>query len=278
MSKKLPIFKSTAGYSKFEAAYDTALQLWRVPHEGLDLKTRFGSTHINVCGPSDGYPLVLLHGAGLSSVVWYPNISELSAQYRVYAVDCIGDAGKSVVDRLLKKRSDYADWLREVFDGLGIKQAYLLGHSYGGWLALNMALTYPQRVGRLILLAPAASLFPLSFMTMLFLKLGEVNIRPPARSIFNMLKSKGTVLEEAFIHHMEMINRYCRPVTISPDVYSDDELRQIYMPTLLLIGAIDKIYNPQKAMRRARQLIPNITGEIIQGLGHILFMVIYWLD
>jgi pimeloyl-ACP methyl ester carboxylesterase len=57
-----------------------------------------------------------------------------------------------------------------------------------------------------------------------------------------------------------------------PDVYKDDELRQITMPTLLLIGAEDKIYNPKKAIQRAQQLMPNLTGEIIPNLGHILFM------
>jgi pimeloyl-ACP methyl ester carboxylesterase len=204
--------------------------------------------------------------------VWYPNIAELNTEFRVYAVDTIGDAGKSMANRLLTKRADYAHWLQDVFDGLGLEQVNLLGHSYGGWMALNMALTHSHRVRRLVLLAPGATLCPLSFLTMLFFKLGELNIRPSARSTFNMMKAKGTVLKDAFIHHMEMVNRYCKPAIIYPDVYTDNELRQISMPTLLLLGANDKIYNPRKAMQRAKRLMPNLTGEIIPGLGHILFM------
>ena len=132
MKKKLPIFTTPEGRAKYMAAYEAMFALWKVPHDSIDVKTGYGSTHINVSGPDDGYPLVLLHAAGLSSTVWFANIAELSTNHRVYAVDVIGDAGKSVADRLMKKRTDYAKWLREVFDGLNIERGYLLGHSYGG--------------------------------------------------------------------------------------------------------------------------------------------------
>jgi pimeloyl-ACP methyl ester carboxylesterase len=173
--------------------------LWKVPFDSIDVKTRYGSTHINVCGPGDGPPLVLLHAAGLSSTAWFANIAELSAHHRVYAVDVIGDAGKSIAECLLEKRTDYADWLKAVFDGLNIDRDYLLGHSYGGWLALNMALAYPDRLRKIVLLAPAASIYPMSFLTKLGLRLSELKILPPARSVFKMIASKGTVFEETFM-------------------------------------------------------------------------------
>lgn len=90
-----------------------------------------------------------------------------------------------------------------------------------------------------------------------------------------MLKAaaaKGTVLEEIFIHLMEEVTRSCSPATIYPTVYTDVELKQIDLPALLLIGAGDKIYNPQKAVDRAQRLMPNLNAEIIPEAGHLLIM------
>ena len=86
MKKRLPIFTKPEGRAKYMAAYDAMFSLWKVPHDSIDVKTSYGSTHINVSGPIDGYPLVLLHGAGLSSTVWFANIANLTANHRIYAV------------------------------------------------------------------------------------------------------------------------------------------------------------------------------------------------
>jgi pimeloyl-ACP methyl ester carboxylesterase len=272
MKKKLPIFTTAENRTNYLAAYEAMFNLWSVPHESIEVKTVYGSTHINVSGPGDGYPLVLLHGAGLTSTVWFANIAALSAHHRVYAVDIIGDAGKSVADRLLEERTDYAHWLRGVFDGLNIEKGDLLGHSYGGWLTLNMALSCPERLRKIVLLAPAASFRPLSFITKLFLYLGEFKIHPPAKRFLKVAAAKGTVLEETFIQHQEMILRYCRSACMYPTVYTDTELKQIGHPALLLIGARDKIYNPQKAIQRAQRWMPNLRAEIIPNAGHLLIM------
>lgn len=272
MKKRLPVIKTPEDRTKYLEAYEAVFSLWNVPHETIEIKTRYGSTHINACGPSKGYPLVLLHGAGLSSNVWFANITELSARYRVYAVDVIGDAGKSVATCLMNKTEDYADWLKEILDQLDIEKVYIVGHSYGGWLSLNMALCYPERLSKMVLLAPAASLLPLSPITRLILYLAEYKISPPARSVLKVAAAPGTKLEEAFVHHMEMVNRYCSPVTMFPTVFSNAELKRVNLPTLLLIGTREKIYNPSRAIERARRLMPKLTTEIIQAAGHLLIM------
>ncbi|MBW2409935.1 MAG: alpha/beta hydrolase [Deltaproteobacteria bacterium] len=272
MKKKLPIFATSEGRAKYMAAYEAMFSLWKVPHDSMDVKTSYGSTHINVTGPADGNPLVVLHAAGLSSTVWFANIAELSAHHRVFAVDVIGDAGKSVANRLLDKRTDYAKWLKEVFDGLKIERCQLVGHSYGGWLTLNMALAYPERLHKIVLLAPAASFRSFGFITKLMFFLGEFKIHPPAKSVLKAAAAKGTVLEETFIHLMEEVTRYCRSAIMYPTVFTDQELKQIDLPTLLLIGAGEKIYNAQKSIQRAQQWMPGLTAEIIPDAGHLLIM------
>ena len=126
MKKRLPIYTTSDGRAKYMAAYEAMFSLWKVPHDAIDIKTSYGSSHINVSGYSDGHPLVLLHGAGLSSTSWFANIAELSADHRVYAVDGIGDAGKSIAECLMEKRLDYAEIIPNAGHTLNMEQPEII--------------------------------------------------------------------------------------------------------------------------------------------------------
>ena len=148
-------FRTPEGEAEYIDAYNATLALWPVPFDSQEVNTRCGLTHIIVSGPTGAPPLFLLHGMNLSATMWFPNVAGLAQRYRVYAVDTIGSASRSVASRPLKKRAEFADWLDDVCDELGIACTHMVGHSHGGWIALNYALSAPERVKRLILLAPA---------------------------------------------------------------------------------------------------------------------------
>ena len=270
MFEKKSIFTSPEGEEAYLAAYEAMFDLWPVAHEGIDVETRFGRTHINASGPEDASPLLLLHAAGFSSTAWYANIGALSRNHRAYVVDIIGDAEKSRINQRLRSWEDHADWLNDVLDGLSIERADIIGHSQGGWMAMALALKYPQKVNKLVLLAPAASIHPFAWFVKLSLALAGRMIRPSARSQLKIAAAKGAILEDRLVHMMEMVTKHCLPATMVPAVYSDDELKSIDLPTLLLIGDQEKIYNSKKAMQRASQLMPDVTAEIIANASHLL--------
>ena len=145
------MFKKPEYQARFFAAYETVLDLWPVPVESITIPTRFGTTHVNICGPADAPPLVLLTGQGASSMIWYPNVATLSHAYRLYAPDIIGDIGKSVLTRPKLSVVDYAPWLNEVFDELHLERPHLVGLSFGGFIALKLA---PDVTSRTTLAAP----------------------------------------------------------------------------------------------------------------------------
>ena len=111
-------FKTREGEASYLAAYDAALKLWPVPCDERDIPTRFGTTHVLVSGPKDAPPLVLLHGYMATSAMWSVNIADFSRDYRVYAVDVMGQPGKSVPDEPVRNAADYAVWLTATLDGL----------------------------------------------------------------------------------------------------------------------------------------------------------------
>lgn len=71
-------FGTTAQGAEFYRAYDAVLGSWPVPVDAQDVPTAFGSTRVNVCGPTAGRPIILMFGAGATSTVWFANAAALS--------------------------------------------------------------------------------------------------------------------------------------------------------------------------------------------------------
>jgi pimeloyl-ACP methyl ester carboxylesterase len=264
------MFKTRAGQARYFAAYDAALAVWPVSVESLDVHTRFGDTHVNACGRVGAPPLVLLPGIAISSTMWYANVADLSRNLRVYAVDTIGDKGKSVCTRSLRTRADFADWMRDLFTGLRLQRAHIAGLSYGGFLALDFTLSAPECVTKLILLAPAACLLP--FTPRFYLRFLAATVLPGRLLPVSVRRwlcalpagSGARPVVDQFLVATDFRGDY----NVSPRVYGDAELRRIAAPTLVLIGEREVIYDPRAALRRAADLIPDCQAALVPGAGH----------
>jgi pimeloyl-ACP methyl ester carboxylesterase len=269
-----PLFRSAEGEAAYLEAYRTLLLRWPVEPESIYVPTRFGQTHVLVAGPADAPPLVLLHAVSVSSAAWFLNAGPLSQRLRIYAVDAIGDCGRSRMASVPSDRAAYADWLDDVFTGLGLTRASLLGHSYGGFLAINFSILRPQKVARLVLLAPAAGIHPIQPFLRFMLKhpRGIPFFRPSARQTLKMQAHRGYEPHPDFVHLMEMVAAHCNVVTIFPQVYTPQELGRIEAPTLLLVGEEEKLYPAKKAVARAERFIPNLTARLVPKAGHTLNM------
>jgi pimeloyl-ACP methyl ester carboxylesterase len=97
--------------------------------------------------------LVLIHGITSNSATWDRVLPRLAQSYTVLAPDLLGH-GRS--DKL---RDDYslgahANTVRDLLDALGYRCATIIGHSLGGGVAMQLAYQYPERVERLVLVAP----------------------------------------------------------------------------------------------------------------------------
>lgn len=105
--------------------------------------------------------LILLHGLGSSAESWQMNIIPLSEKFHVIAPDQVG-FGKSDKPFLKYRVSTYVDFLDKFMSELKIEKAHLVGNSLGGWIAALMALKYPERVEKLVLV-DAAGILPEKF-------------------------------------------------------------------------------------------------------------------
>jgi pimeloyl-ACP methyl ester carboxylesterase len=275
-SRNSSAFKTPEGEAAYLAAYDAAMKLWPVPYEEVDIPSRFGMTHVVACGPKDAPPLVLLHGYMATSTMWSPNVADFSKDYRVYAIDVMGQPGKSLPKEPVRNAADYAAWLTASLDGLHVDRISLVGMSYGAWLALNFAVAAPERVQRLVLLSPGGGFIPVARQ---FSLRGMLMVFVPTRFTVNFLMrwlgfkhspsatSAGPVLELMYLgmKHFRIPRETLR---VMPTLFSDHQLQAMRVPTLLLMGDHEVICDPATALARARRLFPDIQGELVPRSSH----------
>ncbi len=272
MAEPISVFKSPTGEEKNTAAYDCALSQWPVPYEELDVPTQFGATHLIASGPTGAKPVLLLHGQDSCAISWIDNVAALSQVFRIYALDTPGDIGKSKPTHLPDSREAYASWLLDVLDQLQIEKANLVGLSYGGFLAANFALAFPERVNRIVLLAPGIPNF--GPPTLQWANYGMPMLLLPSRftvrRFINGASMKGYSKDDPVHEQMIVGMMHLRKVSFMRPVFADEEFKRMSVPVLLLIGDHEIMYEPRKALGCAARLIPGLQAELIPDAGHIL--------
>jgi pimeloyl-ACP methyl ester carboxylesterase len=101
----------------------------------------------------EGPALLLLHGLGCDHTTWLPVIEKLARNHTVIAPDLLGH-GVSAKPRADYSVGGYANGMRDLLTVLGIDKVTVVGHSFGGGVAMQFAYQFPERTQRMILVAP----------------------------------------------------------------------------------------------------------------------------
>lgn len=262
------IYKSPEGEKEIMAVYDATLARWPVPYEGLHLPTRHGETFVIASGDRAAPPLVLLHGANSNATAWIGDVAEYSRVFRVYAVDTLGEPGKSAPNRPAWDSPAYAEWLEDVLDALKIQKTALLGISQGGWTALKFATAHPERVAKLVLLTPGGvAPTKLSFM-LRAIPLSMMG-RRGAEAINRIVFGSQPIHPDA-VKFMNIIMTNFRPRIDAEQIFSDAALQRLTMPTLLLGGAQDALRANDQIAARMKKWMPGLKAVLMPGMGHVL--------
>jgi len=273
-------FKTPTGEAAFLSAYDSALRVWPVPFEELDVASRFGSTHVIAGGPKTAPPLVLLHGYAATSMMWSLYVADFTKRFRVYAIDVMGQCGKSVPAEPIRSAADYVEWLSATLDALQVTSMSLVGMSFGATVALTYATHVPGRVQKLVLLSPGGIILP---FTRSFSVRGMLMMLFPARPIVNWFMrwlsvednpgdAEARRVGEQVVDLMYLGLKHFKfpkeTAQAQPSVFSDDQLRSVQAPTLMMVGEYEVIGDPVKVLERARRLIPDFEGQRVPRTSH----------
>jgi pimeloyl-ACP methyl ester carboxylesterase len=274
-------FRSAKKRDAFLAAYDEKSRRWPGEADARTITTTWGETYVRSCGPEGGPPLVLLPGIGNTSLAWMRMVPQLSGRHRLHAIDNIYDYGRSVNTRPISSGDDFTAWLDELFDVLGIGDGvHLVGASYGAWIFSCYALAHPGRVGKLVMLAPAATVAKLHLM---FLITALPCLLPhpwfTRKSLHYLQRDamdrgeecRQMVEDTADLTYLAIRGYKMRPM-VEPQVLDDDDLRAIAVPTLFAVGENEKLYPPAEALDRLAAVAPGIRTELIPAAGHDLWI------
>jgi pimeloyl-ACP methyl ester carboxylesterase len=273
------VYKSPEGYKEVIKAYNSVLDMWPVPCESTFIKTSYGQTHVITWGNKRNPPLLLFHGGGNCALMWV-FIAEQLAQHRyVIAPDTNGDVGLSIPARPFRNTHDYADWFAELVHNLGFSKVDIAGISWGGGIALQCALRYPDRINRMVLMCPAWGIEMFRIWALVYHSLPAALFPDPdrVRSLLEWLSVKRPVFADsqgdAIVNYLVVaLGNYKSPASVEPVVFSDEELRTIGIPVYLLIGDREVIYSdPGAVIRRAKATMVNIKHTTIAHAGHALF-------
>ncbi|MDQ1644281.1 MAG: hypothetical protein QOJ50_465 [Cryptosporangiaceae bacterium] len=256
--------RTATGYA---AAYDAVLAQWPGDPESLQVTTDHGSTQVYATGPVDAPPLVLVPGGGATAAVWFAVAHALATRYRIYAVDTMGDSGRSVPTRKLAGRDDLARWLGGVLDGLGLSATALAGHSYGAWTALNFALHAPDRVTRLVLLDPTSCFGPLSPAYVLRAVPLFLTHRPAAMDSILRWETRGRHLDPAW-RALACLGPTQPSRIVMPGRPDDAEFAGFTVPTLVALAEHSRAHDVRKVAANARRIVPAAELVTIPGAAH----------
>jgi pimeloyl-ACP methyl ester carboxylesterase len=226
-------------------------------------------THYREAGA--GSPVLLLHGWGSSSEALAGVAAALAAGFRVVSVDLPG-FGWSQPPAQAWGIGEYTAHARGLLDALQISTAAVVGHSFGGRIAIALAARHPARVARLVLVAGAGVRPPRGAKARLLTGTTRL-LRLLAR-----LPGAGRPMERALARWLERVGSRdyrqagrMRPTLVR--VVNEDLaplLPQIKAPTLLLWGDRDQEVG-RPAVELMAQQIPEARMVVFPGAGHFPF-------
>jgi len=227
------------------------------------------NANIKVVG--SGSPLVFLHGAG--GLRWDPLLEALSVRHTIYAPEHPGTtAGDPDAVGHLDSLWDLVLYYDELLRGLDLKAVPVIGHSFGGMMAAELAANNPERVSKLVLMCPIGlwredcpipnwmTITPASDLPKYLLHDPD---GPLAQQMFGQ---PDVEVQIQMIWSMACTGKFIWPI---PDKGLKKRIHRIQAPTLVLWGKQDRLVPASYAQEFAGR-IPHARLEMIDSCGHLL--------
>jgi pimeloyl-ACP methyl ester carboxylesterase len=263
--------------------------LWKLTPErranlpGSFVKLTDGYTCCESRGPADGQVVVLVHGATIAKYVWDRNIDALAAAgLHVIRYDNFG-RGYSDRPESTYGVDLYDRQLLDLLEALKVKGPVdLVGLSQGGAISVVFAARRPERVRKLVLVAPAGTPVHLPFtaklvrapligdwiMTVFGKRVLLSESRQGAKDPVMIKELEYNLLDQlSYAGYLPALSSMLRNYPLNDLAAEYQAVGKRRTPTLLIWGSADKII-PIENAKRAQAAMPAATLEVVQGAGH----------
>ncbi len=259
-------FKSADARRRYLTQYEELRALSPQPDAVHDVPTEFGTVRVYQHGPDAGVPVVLIHGFFLTSAMWWDQVAGLTSDFTVYAMDMLGQPGAGIQSRTMFTSADSARCIDAALEGLGLHDVHLVGHSYGGWLAVHTAARVPGRLATVTLVDPASTVARLSAKFWLSLALQGRPGSARARRAATWITGHHTLAELFGAGFAE----FAPPVRTPPSrLTSDHVLRSVDIPVQVLLAG-NTVHNSGHGIARIRSVVPAWRYHLWPNASHAL--------
>lgn len=226
-----------------------------------------GRFNVEVLEAGEGPDLLFIHGAG--GLMWDPFLEQLSQHYHVIAPRLPGTGGSTGVEWLMDHH-DVFGFYWDLIDALGVGQLHVVGHSMGGWFAAEVAAMRPERVEKLVLIAPVGLWnddYPVAdFFAMLPAELAEALFHdqehPGAKMMTAAPPEDPDEMRTMAVERAKNLQTAARFMWPIPDKRLSERIHRISSPTLICWGESDGVVPPSYA---------NDFGQAIAGSEVAMF-------
>lgn len=266
------------------AAGCASVRPWSEVRAGLpaDRFVTVAGQQVYVEQAGEGPPVLLVHGFGASSYSFRKIQPELARSFRTLAVDLSGFGfTERPADPAAYTREGQVALLVGVLDALGVDRAHVVGHSYGGALALWMAVEHPDRVRSLVLLDSAAPTYPDDRRTPLagIGPLADLFVRRAIRDANVARALRASIHDDALVTpalvrayaervRVEGVVRAYRGLTAPVPRAPPFDWSAVGQPALLVWGEEDTLV-AVAAGRAASEWLPRAELVVLAGVGHM---------
>ncbi|MBU4612745.1 alpha/beta fold hydrolase [Achromobacter sp. GG226] len=253
-----------------------------------------GGTGYTVTG--QGEPVVLIHGVGMRRGIWAPQVSGLARTCQVITYDMLGH-GNSRLPSPAPRLADYAVQLAELLTHLGIDQANVAGHSMGALVALEFALTHPERTRRVAALNAVYARTDEQRAAVMGRATALQGAEASANIASTLARWFGEPTPPGLAAHARLAGEYL--ATVDPIGYARTyqlfaqadaahvgRLGRLAPPTLFLTGAEDANSSPAMSAAMAQE-VPASELVVLPGARHMMTLthaqrvnevLLAWLD
>ncbi len=269
---RLPIqeFAGTDEGRAFYRAYDHVLAKWPSDTRSQDIESNYGTTRVNICGTEGAPPALLLAGGGATSTVWFANVASLSTRYKVYAIDVMGDVGRSLsTGQPISNVADLLDWLHATVTALDVGTPTFVGHSYGAMIALAYALNRPETVEELVLLDPNSC-----FSGMRPHYIGRalpLLLRPSEKRqrTFIEWETEGAPLDQDWLSLLALgAAHFPNSKTVIPKRPRAEQLAASTVDISVVLAGRSKVHHSATVAARVREILPSATVSVLDTATH----------
>ncbi|HCQ31106.1 TPA: hypothetical protein DIU27_01820 [Candidatus Collierbacteria bacterium] len=223
-------------------------------------------TNYEIFNPKQADTLVILHGWGSSLKFWIPIVKQISTDFQVILVDLPGFGSTNPIDTT-PDIPEYTDFVRHFTQKLKLNKFILAGHSFGGQVALDYSIKYPENLASIILIAPVAVLEKPEVLKFK-VKIAET-IKPMLSNPSNRLAEQllGWYTPDEYANSNEHQKKVLHKIV----KYNLEPLmNQVKVPTDIIWGNLD-IVVPNSGSILLKN-IPNSRLHIISGANHLVHL------